>query len=110
MLLSDGELDASDFSLELAEQLRAGGPWGQAFPEPLFDGEFALVDWRVVGERHLRLSLRHPGGGTPLPAMLFHGATSTPPPARLRAAFALDVNDWNGTRTLRLLLRHIEPV
>ena len=110
VLLSDGELDPSDFSLELAEQLRAGGPWGQAFPEPLFDGEFALVDWRVVGERHLRLSLRHPGGGTPLPAMLFHGATSTPPPARLRAAFALDVNDWNGTRTLRLLLRHIEPV
>jgi single-stranded-DNA-specific exonuclease len=110
VLLTDGELDAGDFTLELAEQLRYAGPWGQAFPEPLFDGEFTLVDWRVVGETHLRLRLSRDGLAAPVEAMLFGGYDGTPPPQRLRAAYALDVNEWNGTRRLQLLLRHVEKI
>jgi len=108
VLLTDGELGADEFTLDLAEQLRYAGPWGQAFPEPLFDGEFALVDWRVVGETHLRLRLNCDGLAAPVEAMLFGGYTGAPPPSRLRAVYALDVNEWNGTRRLQLLLRHIE--
>ena len=110
VLLTDGELEAGDFTLELAEQLRYAGPWGQAFPEPLFDGEFTVVDWRVVGETHLRLRLSRDGLATPVEAMLFGGYDGTPPPLHLRAAYALDVNEWNGTRRLQLLLRHIEKI
>lgn len=109
LLLTDGELDADDFTLELAERLRYAAPWGQAFPEPLFDGEFALLDWRVVGETHLRLRLLRDGLAIPLEAVWFGGYAGTPPPSRLRAAYALDVNEWNGTRRLQLLLRHVEP-
>jgi single-stranded-DNA-specific exonuclease len=108
VLFTDGELVAADFSLELADQLRFAGPWGQAFPEPLFDGEFALVDWRVVGETHLRLRLLLEGLSEPIEAMWFGGYDGTPPPSRLHAAYALDVNEWNGTRRLQLLVRHIE--
>jgi len=108
VLLTDGELGADEFTLDLAEQLRYAGPWGQAFPEPLFDGEFAVVDWRVVGETHLRLRLNCDGLAAPVEAMLFGGYTGAPPPSRMRAVYALDVNEWNGTRRLQLLLRHIE--
>ncbi|MFT3792533.1 MAG: single-stranded-DNA-specific exonuclease RecJ [Rudaea sp.] len=110
VLLTDGELGTDDFTLELAEQLRYAGPWGQAFPEPLFDGEFALADWRVVGETHLRLRLLCAGLGAPVEAMWFGGHDGTPPPSRLRAVYALDVNEWNGARKLQLLLRHVEPL
>jgi single-stranded-DNA-specific exonuclease len=48
-------------NLELAEQLRAAGPWGQRFPEPLFDGVFVVKSQRIVGEKHLKLRLGLPG-------------------------------------------------
>ena len=56
---SDGELAASDFQLDLATELRFAGPWGQHFPEPVFDGYFQVVSQRLVGEKHLKLSLIH---------------------------------------------------
>ena len=108
ILLTDGELDGADFTLELAQQLRYAGPWGQAFPEPLFDGVFVVEDWRSVGETHLRLRLSRDGLAAPIEAMLFGGYNGVQPPSRLRAVYALDVNEWNGTRRLQLLLRHIE--
>jgi single-stranded-DNA-specific exonuclease len=108
VLLTDGELSADELTMELAEQLRYAGPWGQAFPEPLFDGEFTLADWRVVGETHLRLRLLADGLAAPIEAMLFGGYDGAPPPSRLRAVYALDINEWNGMRKLQLLLRHIE--
>jgi len=110
VLLTDGELAAADFSLELATQLRLAGPWGQAFAEPLFDGEFAVESWKVLGETHLRLQLRHAGLARPLEAIHFGAWDGTPPPVRLRAVYQLDVNEWNGAQSLRLLIRHVEPV
>jgi single-stranded-DNA-specific exonuclease len=108
VLLSDGELGAADFSFELARQLRAGGPWGQAFPEPLFDGEFAVESWRVVGERHWRLKLRLAGLSTPLDAVLFNAPLDAEPPARVRAAYQFELDEWQGILRLQLLLRHME--
>jgi single-stranded-DNA-specific exonuclease len=107
---SDGELDAADFNLDLARALQEGGPWGQAFPEPLFDNEFSLVSWRVMGERHRRLELRHAGRAEPLTAILFNAADGMVPPARLRAAYQLVADEWNGRERLRLLLRHVEAL
>jgi single-stranded-DNA-specific exonuclease len=108
VVLTDGELDADDVCLELAEQLRAGGPWGQAFPEPLFDGVFVVDDCRAMGEAHLRLTLRCDGRRTSIDAVMFNARIERMSP-RIRAAYSLDVNEWNGSRKLRLQLIHVEP-
>ncbi|HEX7917492.1 MAG TPA: single-stranded-DNA-specific exonuclease RecJ [Rudaea sp.] len=108
VLLTDGELAAGDFSLELATQLRYAGPWGQAFPEPLFDGVFEVESCSIVGENHRRVKLRCASSAQPLDAMQFFAEVHVPLPARIRAVYQLDMNEWNGTTSLRLLLRHVE--
>jgi single-stranded-DNA-specific exonuclease len=107
-LHTDGELPAGSLSLELARQLRDAGPWGQAFPEPLFDNAFECAGWKTMGEGHWRLSLRDPRDGSVHDAVMFNVGTAAPP-TRLRAAYELVVNDWQGRESPRLLLRHVEP-
>lgn len=109
VLYTDGELPPGAASLVLARQLRHAGPWGQAFPEPLFDNLFECASWKVMAERHLRLQLRDPRDGAVLDAVMFNAYQGQPPPARLRAVFELGINDWQGRESARLLLRHIEP-
>lgn len=109
VLYTDGELPAGTATLALARQLREAGPWGQAFPEPLFDNLFECVGWKVMGERHLRLQLRDPRDGAPHDAVMFNAYHGQPPPPRLRAAYELTINDWQGREAPRLLVRHIEP-
>ncbi|HEY8555247.1 MAG TPA: single-stranded-DNA-specific exonuclease RecJ [Burkholderiales bacterium] len=108
---SDGELADSDLDLRFATLLRDAGPWGQNFPEPVFDGVFEVVGRSVVGERHLKLQLRQQGGKR-VEAIGFHLAPdgSAPDWARVRAAYRLDVNDFRGARTLQLVLEHVEPI
>jgi single-stranded-DNA-specific exonuclease len=108
VLYTDGELPPGAFGLELARQLRDGGPWGQGFPEPLFDNLFECAQWRLMGERHWRLSLRDPRDGGVHEAVMFNVRASAPPP-RLRAVYELTINEWQGRETARLLLRHVEP-
>jgi single-stranded-DNA-specific exonuclease len=108
-LHTDGELAAEDFSLDLAETLRAGGPWGQGFPEPLFDGCFEVLNRRIVGKKHLKLVLRS-GDSRPLDAIAFHAAEAATGWTRIRAAYRLDVNEYQGRRALQLVLEHLEPV
>ena len=110
-IISDGELTPDDLSLPVAELLRAAGPWGQGFPEPLFDGFFEVASQRVVGEKHLKLSLRLPGAAKMLDAIAFNSVRDGKPPAyaRIRAAFKLDVNEYQGYRSLQLILEHLEP-
>jgi single-stranded-DNA-specific exonuclease len=109
VLYTDGELPPGAASLALARQLRQAGPWGQAFPEPLFDNLFECASWKVMGERHLRLQLRDPRDGAVHDAVMFNAYQGQPPPTQLRAAYELTINDWQGRETPRLLLRHIEP-
>ncbi|MGN6513757.1 MAG: single-stranded-DNA-specific exonuclease RecJ [Lysobacteraceae bacterium] len=103
-LLSDGALQAGDFDIAIARALRDGGPWGQGFPEPLFDGEFDVVEWRVVGERHLKLRLAH--GGRRLDAIEFGGWSGQPPPARVHLAFRLEPDSYRGGDAIQLVVVH----
>jgi single-stranded-DNA-specific exonuclease len=113
VLETDGPLESGDFSLELAETLRRGGPWGQHFPEPLFEGDFAVRSQRIVGERHLKLLLEHPESGDVLDAIAFSVDTDRwPDPAvqRLRLAYRLDVNEYRGERRLQLVVEQLDDV
>ena len=108
-LLSDGELASDEFSLEIAELLREGGPWGQGFPEPLFDGVFEVLSHQVMKEKHLKLFLRLPGNSSRLEAVAFNQvAAFTPGTTRVRMAYQLDVNEWQGQRRLQLRVAHLE--
>jgi single-stranded-DNA-specific exonuclease len=109
VLHTDGELPPGAFTLELARQLRDAGPWGQAFPEPLFDNVFECAGWKPMGESHLRLQLRDPRDGAVHEAVMFNAWHGEPPPSRLRTAYELTINDWQGRESPRLLLRHLEP-
>jgi single-stranded-DNA-specific exonuclease len=100
---TDGSLDAMYCTLEVARMLE-GGIWGQGFPQPLFCDTFNVEAQRVVGERHLKLQLvRH---GRRLEAMRF-GALE-PLPARVRAAYRLAVNEFNGLKSVQLNVEHFE--
>jgi single-stranded-DNA-specific exonuclease len=110
---SDGELEPGEFSLAQAEELRDAGPWGQHFPEPLFDGSFLLRSQRLVGGRHLRLVVAPLAApGIALDAIAFNvDATRWPDPRveRLRLAYRLDVNEFRGVRSLQLLVEELQP-
>jgi single-stranded-DNA-specific exonuclease len=108
ILLSDGELGSEDFNLGLASELRYAGPWGQGFAEPIFDNVFTLDSWRLVGARHWKLKLRPLGQSISVEAMLFNAEPGATPPETFRAAYQLDINEWNGRESLQLILRHIE--
>jgi single-stranded-DNA-specific exonuclease len=108
-LLSDGALEPDEFDRRHADALRDGGPWGQAFPEPLFDGEFEVADCKVVGERHLKLSLRCDGVRVPLNAIHFGGWAGAAPVGRARVAYRLAPDDWRGGQAIQLVVEHREP-
>lgn len=105
-ILSDGELLAHEFDRMHAEALRDGGPWGQGFPEPLFDGEFDVLDWRVVGERHLKLVLRIEGRREPLNAIHFGGWCEQAPSLRVHIAYRLAPDDYRGGQAIQLIIEH----
>ncbi len=106
-LLSDGELAAHEFDRLHAELLRDGGPWGQGYPEPLFDGVFDVIGTRIVGERHLKLRLRN--GQDQLDAIHFGGAQDEAPTPRQRIAFRLTPDDYRGGQAIQLVVVHREP-
>ncbi|HUT41089.1 MAG TPA: single-stranded-DNA-specific exonuclease RecJ [Gammaproteobacteria bacterium] len=110
VLYSDGMLEVGDLSLATAQVLRDAGPWGQGFPEPLFDGEFAILEQRVVGEHHLKLMVQAGGGTACIDAIAFN---TGPVPADCRhahLAFRLDVNEFRGRLSPQLRVEYLEPV
>ncbi len=109
-LLTDGELTATELTLENATLLRYAAPWGQAFPEPIFDGEFSDHEQRVVGERHLRLRVAPATGGPIITAIAFNQAASlaTAQAGTMRLAYRLGVNAWRGVESLELVVEHME--
>lgn len=114
VLWSDGELAGDALTLDFAQALREGGPWGQQFPEPLFDGEFRIVQQRLVGEKHLKLVLADPRSpNNTLDAIAFNIDPRRWPDAgvqRVRLAYRLDINEWRGQQTVQLLVEYLEPV
>ncbi|EJG1802962.1 TPA: single-stranded-DNA-specific exonuclease RecJ [Vibrio parahaemolyticus] len=115
VILTDGELKPEEFSMHIAEQLRAGGPFGQAFPEPIFDGEFKVLHQKLVGEKHLKLMLEPLYKGHPTNVMIdgiaFNVDLRRWPDASVktvRLAYKLDVNEFRGNQSLQLMIDYIE--
>jgi single-stranded-DNA-specific exonuclease len=110
---TDGELAVAEIALETANALRAGGPWGQAFPEPSFDGVFVIRSARLVGERHLKMWVEVPMSGRAFDAIAFNYADqageATLPQGPAQIVYRLDVNEYQGERRLQLLVDHLLP-
>jgi single-stranded-DNA-specific exonuclease len=113
---SDGALSAEEFCIDTARALRGAGPWGQGFPEPVFDGEFRVCETRIVGGKHLKLQLRaaHSRDGESLDAIAFGHVGGAADDARLRSgasvrlAYRLEVNEYRGNERLQLNCQHLE--
>ena len=87
--------------------LQEAGPWGQQFPEPVFDNIFEILEQRIVGQNHLKLTLRHEQGGNPLDAIAFNIDLKQWPNHRARylhSAYKLDINEYNGRTKLQLVI------
>ncbi len=113
VLHTDGELTAADLNVETARVLRGGGPWGQGFPEPVFDGSFEVIDARVVGTRHLKLQLRAPGDAA-VDAIAFGYVGSMEEDSAVRAgaclhvAYRLELNTYRGNESVQLNCQHLK--
>lgn len=108
VLESDGELAPEDITLALADALRSAGPWGQGFPEPVFDNVFEVLDRRIVGERHLKLRLRPDGARLACSAIAFNHVEGAEPGQQVRAAYRLGINDYAGQRKPELVIEWLE--
>lgn len=110
VLLSDGELTAEEISLTTAEHIRAAGPWGQRFSEPVFDGIFKIVHQKLVAEKHVRLRLAADEKSL-LDAIAFNIDAEQWQLAVgdfVRLAYRLDVNEYNGVRSVQLVVQGVE--
>jgi single-stranded-DNA-specific exonuclease len=108
---SDGELSPAELTLEVARALRDSGPWGQGFPEPLFDGQFNVASVRILGERHLKMDVSA-ADGLRREAIAFRyydhdDAAPVQPQSKVELAYRLDVNRYNGSERLQLVVEHL---
>jgi single-stranded-DNA-specific exonuclease len=111
-LISDGELQTEDFTLAFALCLKEAGPWGQGFPEPLFDGEFELIDQRLVGSKHLKMMVKHQSGVL-IDAIAFNVDLALWPNARcshVNIAYKLDINEFRGRTSLQLMVEGVSAL
>ncbi|WP_439291878.1 MULTISPECIES: single-stranded-DNA-specific exonuclease RecJ [Rahnella] len=109
---SDGELSAHELTIDTAEMLRDGGPWGQAFPEPTFDGTFRILQQKLLKERHLKLMIEPVGGGPLLDGIAFNIDPTFWPDSSIREvqlAYRLDINEFRGNRSVQLIIEHLWP-
>ena len=112
VLLSDGNLNGQELSLPFARLLRQAGPFGQGFESPLFDGDFDVVQQRLVGEKHLKLVLREPSVGE-IDAIAFNVDLSVWPNAmvkQVRIAYRLDINVYRGQESVQLIIEQLEAL
>ena len=109
-LLCDGQLGGAEFDLDLAKALRHAGPWGQHFPEPLFNGVFEIIQQRLVGEKHLKLVLKTQCGTRTLDAIAFNIDRELWPNPNVRwveLAYKLDVNVFRERESVQLMISHL---
>ena len=108
---SDGELAAHEFNLDVATALQQGGPWGQGFPQPLFDGEFTILQERWLKEVHLKLVIQPHGSNETFDAIAFNvprAGWQWHSPDSARMVYKLDINEFRGQRNVQLLIEHVE--
>ena len=107
-LLTDGELTADNISLKNAELIKQAGPWGQGFEEPVFFGEFDIVDQKIVGEKHLKCRLKLVGDTQVHDAIAFF----QPPleSTQVKVAYKLSINVWRGNTSSQLMVEQINPL
>jgi single-stranded-DNA-specific exonuclease len=108
-IITDGKLPDTAFNLAFARSLRDAGPWGSGFPEPLWSGDFQMVEQRTVGEKHLKMRVRPAGGGNVIDAIAFNQAG---PAYRgvVKFAYRLDVNEFRGIENPQLVVEQIAPL
>ena len=111
VVYSDGELSPKEITLDVARLLREAGPWGQAFPEPTFDGAFRVRGVRVLNERHLKLEICDEEGA-PCEAIAFRHFDHDDAPVvqtndRVELAYRLDLNEYNGTQRVQLVVEYL---
>lgn len=111
-ITTDGPLSSDELSLETAALLKRAGPWGQHFPEPLFDGEFRVVSQRIVGENHLKLVLQPVDGSGIIDGIAFNTGPEVPDYTRTgaRVVYKPDANTFRGRTNLQLLVDYLEPL
>ncbi len=112
-LQTDGQLETEQFTLHTASVLRDSGPWGQAFPEPCFEGEFELRSQRIVGENHLKVSLAVDAtNAQSIDGIYFNIDTEQWPTTatRVRCVYRLDINQFRGRESLQLLVQYMQPI
>jgi len=112
-MLTDGELPADSLRLDTARLIRSSGPWGQGFPEPLFDGVFDCLSIRKLGDKHLKFVVSPPGERLAVDAIMFNvpaDKLSTETVSRIRLIYRLDVNEYRGQQQLQLMVEHFEPL
>jgi single-stranded-DNA-specific exonuclease len=109
VIYSDGALSANELCIDTAQALRGAGPWGQGFPEPVFDGEFNVLDVRIVGGKHLKLKLHAPRGQSePIDAIAFGYVGGPSEDASLgggvtiQLAYRLEINEYRGVERVQL--------
>jgi len=109
---TDGSADVSLMTIETSEVFKYASPWGQLFPEPVFDDIFNIVNWRIVGEKHLKLDLARQETGEIFSAIAFNKTDADLPAGEnsIRVVYKLDVNEFRGKRSLQLIVSHIESV
>lgn len=109
VIYTDGELAAEHLTTDIAELLQQAGPWGQAFPEPVFEGRFKLVQQRLLSEKHLKMVLQASDGKL-LDAIWFNADNKSWPNAsvqQVQLAYQLDINDFRDQQNLQLLVRQM---
>lgn len=105
----DGEIEPQDMTMELAEQLRQAGPWGQKFPVPSFNGQFKVLDKRVLADKHLKFVLSSGQNHRPIDAILFNASDKelTTHYTTMQIHYELSINLYRQQRTLQLIIWHI---
>ena len=111
IIYTDGELEQSDFDLSLAELLRYAAPWGQGFPEPVFDNIFIVKEWRIVGDKHLKMKLQLLQGGDVFDAIAFNTTNEQlgQNTDKIHAVYKLDINEFRNNKSLQLMVEYLEP-
>ncbi len=110
--ITDGELSNNELSKQLAHEILEAGPWGQLFPEPVFEGQFKIMDKRIVGDKHLKLRLQADGNNRIIDAIAFNITDEDWPEnsEQIHSTYRLGINEFRGNSQLQLFIEYIEPL